>query len=165
MDGWESTTSEHIVNVLAVAGDKFYFLESFQTGSNRQGATDQAALVQRVIDLFPGIFDAVFSESRTCCSQMREVIAPVNPGMASIMIKHTPPPCSQATLEGLPCQEHYQGRLVRGKVCAQHYRLTFAYQKAADKYNANEIAPRRGPLQVSQRYPQPNATRFRYVRD
>jgi hypothetical protein len=38
MEGWESTTNEHIVNVLAVVGDKVYFLESFQTGSDRQGA-------------------------------------------------------------------------------------------------------------------------------
>jgi hypothetical protein len=35
-DGWESTTMEHIVNVLAVAGDKVSFLGSFQTGFDQQ---------------------------------------------------------------------------------------------------------------------------------
>jgi hypothetical protein len=49
-----------------------------------QGAADQAALVQSVIDLYPGIFDAVVLDSTTCCRQMREVIAAANPGMASI---------------------------------------------------------------------------------
>jgi hypothetical protein len=75
VDGREKCANEYVANVLAVAGDEVYFLESFQTGSDQQGAADQAALVQRVIGMYPAICVVIILDSTTCCRQMRAVIA------------------------------------------------------------------------------------------
>jgi Protein of unknown function (DUF 659) len=166
VDGWESTTNEHVINVLAVAGDNVYFLESFQTGSNWQGAGDQAALVQRVIGLYPGIFDAVFSDSTTCCRQMREVIAAANPDMASI---NDQAHAINLLASDLGKTSFFKNAIKDASVVAKyvgnHYRLTVAYRKVADKDNANEIAPAERLFKSAKRYPQPRATSFLYVRD
>jgi Protein of unknown function (DUF 659) len=130
VDGGESTTNEHIVNFLAVAGDKGYFLESFQTGSDRKGAADQAALVQRVIDLYPGIFHAVVSDSTTCCRQMREVIAAANPGMASINDQaHAANLLASDLRNTFVLKNTINDASVVAKYVRNHYRLTFSCHK------------------------------------
>jgi hypothetical protein len=122
--------------------------------------------VQRVIDLYPGVFDAVVSDSTTSYRQMREVIAAANPGTASINGQaHAANLLASDLGKTSFLKNPIKDASVVAKYVRNHYRLTFAYQKATDKYNANEIAPAERLFKSAKRYPQPNAARFLCVRD
>jgi len=168
LDAWENVKHHHIVNVLAVVGDKVVFLDSVYCGDECQDACGQARLVQEKLDQYGGMntFNTLATDNTASCVEMRRLVSVAKPGLVSLN--------DQAhvanLLVGDLCKVSWmKGRVstatVVSKFVRRHYRLLAAYEAAKDLYNKSLPADAAAKKQTAVSYVTPSATRFLYNRD
>jgi hypothetical protein len=97
---------------------------------------------------------------------MRKAVAAANPGIDSNNDQaHAASLLARDLGNTLFLNNALEDASVVAKYVRNHYRLTFAYQKAAGEQNAKEISAAERRFKSVKRPPQSSATRFLYVRD
>ena len=86
LDAWENVKNHHIVNLLAVVGDKNVFLESVYCGDEGADAVGQARPVQEKLDQYGGTgsFAALATDNASACVEMRRLVSAANPDLISL---------------------------------------------------------------------------------
>ncbi|KAK1862504.1 hypothetical protein I4F81_005072 [Pyropia yezoensis] len=86
LDAWENVSHHHIVNLLAITGDKAVLLESVYCGDECQDAEGQARLLQEKLVSYGGLtsFNAVGSDNAAACLEMRRLVTANNPRLVSL---------------------------------------------------------------------------------
>jgi len=168
LGAWENVKHLHIVNLLAVVGDKVVFLDSVYCGDECQDAPGQARLVQEKLDKYGGMntFNALETDNAAACVEMQRLVSVANPGLVSLNDQtHV-----ANLLVGDLCKVSWmQGRVSTATAVSafvrRHSRLLAAYDAAKFRYNKSLPEDAASKKQTAVSYVTPSATRFLYNRD
>jgi len=168
LDAWENVKHNHIVNLLAVVGDKVIFLDSVYCGDVCQDAPGQARLVQERLNQYGGMdtFNALTTDNAAACVEMRRLVSVANPGLVSLNDQAHAANLLVGDLSKVPwmLRRVFTATVVSGYV-RRHNRLLASYEAAKDAYNKLLPTDAAAKKQTAVAYVMPSGTRFLYNRE